>query len=123
ILQKLRDIGAELAVDDFGTGYSSLAYLKRFPLTRLKIDRSFIHDVPDDPDDSAITRAIIAMAKNLNLNVLAEGVENNEQRSFLVDEGCDEVQGFLFGRPLSVVETTRLLKERLAQSKDAAKNG
>ena len=110
ILQKIRGMGIELAIDDFGTGYSSLAYLKRFPITRLKIDQSFIRDIPDDPDDRAITRAIVALGKNLNLNVIAEGVENERQQAFLIAEGCHELQGHLFSKPISSDEMTRFLE-------------
>ncbi|MEW8432235.1 MAG: EAL domain-containing protein, partial [gamma proteobacterium symbiont of Ctena orbiculata] len=109
ILQQLRELGIELAIDDFGTGYSSLAYLKRFPLTRLKIDQSFIRDIPIDMDDIAITRAIIALGQSLNLQILAEGVESEEQKSFLIKEGCSEAQGYYFSHPLAVDEMTRLL--------------
>ncbi|MEW8506983.1 MAG: EAL domain-containing protein [Candidatus Thiodiazotropha sp.] len=109
ILQQLRELGIELAIDDFGTGYSSLAYLKRFPLTRLKIDQSFIKDVPGDMDDIAITRAIIALGRSLNLQILAEGVENEEQKSFLISENCSEAQGHYFSLPLPLEEMTRVL--------------
>ncbi len=109
-LNKLQGMGLQLSVDDFGTGYSSLSYLKRFPLKVLKIDRSFIQDVPDNPDDTAITRAIIAMAHGLNLLVIAEGVETERQLAFLREQGCDEVQGYLFGRPLPVEDFVRLLE-------------
>lgn len=100
IMKKLSGLGVRLALDDFGTGFSSLSYLKRFPIDSVKIDRSFVQGVPDDIDDCAISSAIISMAKKMRHQVVAEGVENNEQFTFLQQMGCDEIQGYLFAKPL-----------------------
>ena len=120
ILGRIKAMGVSVAIDDFGTGYSSLAYLKRFPLDRLKIDRSFVSGLPEDTDDAAITRSIIAMAHSLRLKVLAEGVETDAQLQFLREHGCDEMQGYLRGRPMPVERFTALLQEHAADGRGVA---
>ncbi len=99
-LQRLHSLGLELAIDDFGTGYSSLSYLRQFPIDRLKIDQSFIRNALNDPDDASIAKTIIALGRALNLRVIAEGVETKEHETFLMREGCDEVQGYRYSKPV-----------------------
>lgn len=113
-LQGLRALGIRLSIDDFGTGYSSLAYLKRFPVSKLKIDRSFIRDIPDDPGSVKLAATIVAMARSLDLSVLAEGVETEAQRTFLLEQGCDAYQGYLFSPPLSAADYARRFLQQSA---------
>lgn len=110
LLQRLKARGIRIAIDDFGIGYSSLAYLKRFSVATIKIDQAFIRDINTDADDAAITAAIISMAHNLKLRVIAEGVETVEQLQFLRAHGCDEAQGYLFARPMPGAACGELLR-------------
>jgi len=112
VLNEIKKMGVRLAIDDFGVGYSSLTHLKRFPIDTLKVDRSFIRDLPNDPEDKAITEAIVAMGKSLNLTVVAEGVETQEQQNFLTGLACDEMQGFFFSKPIAGDAFAELLRQR-----------
>ncbi len=113
LLKKFKEMGISLAIDDFGTGYSSLSYLKNFPISRLKIDRSFVQDITTNPDDAAIARIIIDIARALNLNVIAEGVETRAQMQFLSFNNCVEMQGYLFSRPVRAEVFAELLRNGL----------
>ena len=112
VLKQLRDVGVRVAIDDFGTGYSSLVYLKRLPIDTLKIDKEFIGDLTDDPDDKAITATVITMAHSLGLHVVAEGVETAAQLGYLRGQGCDEIQGYWLSRPLETPQAFAFVRER-----------
>jgi diguanylate cyclase (GGDEF)-like protein/PAS domain S-box-containing protein len=118
-LTELTELGVHIAVDDFGTGYSSFGYVKRFPISRVKIDQSFIRDMTEDSNDEAIVRAIIMLGHSLNIAVLAEGVETEDQLSRLRSEGCDEVQGYLFGRPMPAAKFIEFMRGESALAKTA----
>jgi EAL domain-containing protein (putative c-di-GMP-specific phosphodiesterase class I) len=111
-LLDLKALGLQIALDDFGTGFSNLSYLKSYPISRLKIDKSFIAATPNDPDDTSIVKAIIDLVANLRLEVIAEGVETAEQLEFLSQHGCHEIQGFLFHTPVPPEEFAELLAQQ-----------
>jgi EAL domain-containing protein (putative c-di-GMP-specific phosphodiesterase class I) len=113
ILEQIKKIGVSVSIDDFGTGYSSLSHLKRLPIDMLKIDQSFINDMSKNDDDVAIVTTIIGMAQTLDLKVVAEGVETEEQVSFLKNQDCDEIQGYLIGRPVSADNLISLFDRNL----------
>jgi diguanylate cyclase (GGDEF)-like protein/PAS domain S-box-containing protein len=113
-LLKLSNMGLEISIDDFGTGYSSLSYLKRFPINKLKIDKSFVDDITTHPDDAAIVKAIIAMAHGLQMKVVTEGVETKEQLEFLRQHGCEQYQGFIYSKPLPAAEIITQLLQRIS---------
>jgi EAL domain-containing protein (putative c-di-GMP-specific phosphodiesterase class I) len=108
-LEGFKAMGVRLAIDDFGTGHSSLMHLKRFPIDKLKIDRTFVGDIPGDPDDCAIVAAIIDLARNMDITSIAEGVDRVEQLDFLKSRGCEEVQGYLFAKAMPPDEVSKWL--------------
>jgi EAL domain-containing protein (putative c-di-GMP-specific phosphodiesterase class I) len=112
LLEDLKRVGVAVSLDDFGTGFSSLSYLKRFPVDILKIDQSFVRDIALDPDDAAIVGAIISIAANLQLGVIAEGVETEQQRAFLRARGCPEMQGFLMSPAIPAADFTEMLRKQ-----------
>ncbi len=101
IFDRISALGIALSVDDFGTGYSSLSYLKRLPINKLKIDQSLVRELPGDEEDAVITKTIIALAHSLNLKVIAEGVETQAQKEFLLESGCEDIQGYFYSKPIS----------------------
>ncbi len=111
-LKQINDLGIKIAIDDFGTGYSSLSYLKRLPISKLKIDQSFVQDIPDDEEGTAIVKAIIALAQSLHLDLLAEGVETEQQKEFLINNGCKNVQGYYYSRPVPAEDIRTMLLEK-----------
>ncbi|MGZ8321280.1 MAG: EAL domain-containing protein, partial [Telluria sp.] len=116
LMRGIRALGVELSIDDFGTGYSSLAYLKRFPVQRLKVDRAFIRDLGRDEDSAAIILSVINLARGLKLKVVAEGVETQEQLAMLREMSCDEYQGFLFSRPVGAADVIGLIEQNRAMA-------
>ena len=110
-MNALRDIDVRFSLDDFGTGYSSLQYLKQLPLDQIKIDQSFVHDIATNGSDAAIVLTIVAMAHSLNMDVIAEGVETDEQRQLLINMGCTDFQGYLFGKPTPIGQFEALLTQ------------
>jgi EAL domain-containing protein (putative c-di-GMP-specific phosphodiesterase class I) len=118
-MQELRSIGVKFSIDDFGTGYSSLSQLKRFPIDKLKIDRSFTSDIGTDANGSEITRAIIALGASMHLQVVAEGVETQEQNRFLIENGCHSMQGYLFSHPIPAADFSSLLAAHSASEHTA----
>jgi EAL domain-containing protein (putative c-di-GMP-specific phosphodiesterase class I) len=111
----LKEMGVSLAIDDFGTGYSSLNYLRRFPVDMLKIDASFVRDISTDADDQALISGIIALAKRIRLKVIAEGVETQEQKAFLSEQECDQIQGYYISKPLSAVHFEQQILKNIGQ--------
>jgi EAL domain-containing protein (putative c-di-GMP-specific phosphodiesterase class I) len=118
---RIKKLGVRLAIDDFGTGYSSLSILKRLPLDKIKIDQSFVRGLPDDLDDAAIANAIYAMARSLGFSVIAEGVETIAQADFLKNMACEEAQGYLYSKPVTSTEFTKLLVANTQRGKENAK--
>jgi EAL domain-containing protein (putative c-di-GMP-specific phosphodiesterase class I) len=112
ILDILHDMGVGLAIDDFGTGYSSLSYLHIFPIDLLKLDRSFVQEIGQSADGTVICDATIGLAHNLGLQIVAEGVETEQQRDYLIGKGCDLIQGYLFSRPVPAGEVTAFIRQR-----------
>jgi EAL domain-containing protein (putative c-di-GMP-specific phosphodiesterase class I) len=111
VFSTIKDLGVSISLDDFGTGFSSLSYLQRFPIDNLKIDRSFIREIPENQDSVVLTKAIIAMSNALGMTVTAEGVEKIEQMHFLKEAGCQEIQGFYFSKPVSINDFSELLAQ------------
>ena len=120
ILHQLHDLGIRIAMDDFGTGYSSLGYLRRFPFSTIKIDQSFIRDLPGKEDSLAIVRAVVGLSSSLGIKTIAEGVETEEQLASITSEGCTESQGFLFSKPRSSTEVRQMLGKQAAAADAAA---
>jgi EAL domain-containing protein (putative c-di-GMP-specific phosphodiesterase class I) len=116
-LKRISSLGVKIAVDDFGTGYSSLSYLKKLPIDKLKIDKSFVQELPQDKESVAIIQAIIALAKALNLELMAEGVENKAQKDFMIQNGCNYIQGYYFSKPIARHEVENFIKNRYTSNK------